>query len=87
MFSFLEDVENLTGLPFEILKDGFKMINYANKCIFIENYKNVVLLESDKVLLKIPKGIVNVEGKNLKLKQLNRSSLIVVGEVSLLKVE
>lgn len=87
MFGFLEEIENLTGLPFEILKNGFRVINYSNKCVYVENYKSIISFSKTEVSLKISKGIVLILGENLKIKKSNISSIFISGKISSLKVE
>ena len=87
MFGFLEEIENLTGLPFEVLKNGFRVINYSNKCVYVENYKNIISFSKTEVSLKISKGIVLIFGENLKIKKSNTSSIFISGKISSLKVE
>ena len=87
MFNFLDEIEGLTGLPFDLLKNGFKIYNYSNKCIYIENYKNILLISDSDVEIKMPKGMLKICGKNLKISKLNISSIMVKGEISFIKVE
>lgn len=87
MFNLLEDIENFTKLPFEMLKNGFRIINFCNKSVYVENYKAIVLFENEEVLIKLPKGLVSILGKNLKINKLNVSSIIINGEINLVKVE
>ena len=87
MFNFLDDIEKLTKLPFQILKDGFRIINYSNKCVYIENYKKILSFSKEEITIKISKGILTVSGKCLTISGLNISSIIIQGDITLLKVE
>ena len=87
MFGFLEDIENFTKLPFEILKNGFRVINFCNKSVYVENYKNILSFENKEVLIKLPKGLISITGKNWNINRLNTSSIIINGEINLVKVE
>ena len=87
MFGFLEDIEKLTSLPFELLKNGFRIINFCNKCVYVENFKNIVLFEPENISIKLPKGMLTILGKNLKLSKLNVSSIVINGEIESLKVD
>ena len=87
MFSLLEDIENFTKLPFNLLNNGFRVINFSNKSVYVENYKAIISFENEEVLIKLPKGILSIYGKNLKINKLNLSCIIINGEINLIKVE
>ncbi len=79
MFSFLDDIFAEIGLPFEIIKGGFRLINFCNKAIFIEGIKAILKVEESEIEIKLTKGIVKVSGEKLKIKKLNKDSITIVG--------
>ena len=79
MFSFFEEIFSLTGLPLEVLRDGFKVTNFANKAVFVEGIKSILKIEEFEIEIKLFKGIVKVSGEKLKVKKLNKDSIMIVG--------
>ena len=81
MFSFFEDIAKLTGLPFEILNNGFRLINFCNKSFYVEGFKSLLEFNNQIVSLKLTKGSVKLTGNNLKIKNLNKDTILVVGDI------
>jgi len=81
LFNFFEDISNLTGLPFDDLKKGFRVINLSNRAVYVEGYKGLIDTESGEMNIKLKKGVIKLTGKNLKIKNLNLETLLVVGEI------
>lgn len=86
MFSFFEEITKISGLPFQIFNDNFKLINFGNKAVYIENFKNIVSFESFEVVIKLSKGITKILGENLKIKNMNTNSIVIVGDIKNLEI-
>lgn len=81
MFSFFEDIAKITGLPFDILNSGFRLINFCNKSFYVEGFKTLIEFSSEVVSLKLTKGSVKIVGNNLKIKNLNKDTILIVGDI------
>lgn len=81
MFNFFEEISNLTGLPFDDLSKGFRVINISNRAVYVEGFTGLIDTESGEMNIKLKKGVIKLCGKNLKIKNLNLDSLLVVGEI------
>ena len=81
MFGFLEEVSNLSGLPFDIINKGFRVINLSNRAVYIEGFVALVEVEKTEINIKIKKGIVKILGEELKIKNMNLNTILVVGKV------
>ncbi len=86
MFSFFEEIAKLSGLPFEIFNNNFKLINFGNKVVYIENFKNIISFNSFDIEIKLSKGIAKINGDNLKIKNMNIDTIIIVGEIKSLEI-
>lgn len=86
MKDLFEDIGNLTGLPFEILQNGYKYINFAGKALYVEGFTSIILLESEQVMLKLKKGRLKVLGCGLLIKDLNFGQLMIKGNITLVEV-
>ncbi|NCB48697.1 MAG: hypothetical protein EOM55_03660 [Clostridia bacterium] len=86
LFNFFEDISNLTGLPFDYLTKGFRVINLSNRAVYVEGYKGLIDTESGEMNIKLKKGVIKLTGKNLKIKNLNIETLLVVGEIQTIEM-
>ena len=86
MFSFFEEIAKLSMVPYEVFNSNFKIINFGNKVIYIEQFKNIVTFEPTEITVKLARGIVKILGENLKIKNMNTSSIIISGNITSLEV-
>lgn len=86
MISFFDEISSMTGLPFEILNNGFRVINFCNKAIYIEGFQNILEFSPSVLNVKLKKGVVKLQGLGLKIKNLNQSAIVVSGEISNLEI-
>ena len=82
MYDFFEEIVNLSGLPFEIFNKGFRVINFSNKTVYIEGFVNVINFENTEILIKLKRGIVNILGSDLKIKNMNLETILIVGNIT-----
>ena len=81
MFKFFDEIALKTGLPFDILNKGFRLINFSNNAIYVEGFTNIVSFETNEIKIKLKKGIVKITGENLKIKNMNLQTIMVVGSI------
>lgn len=62
-------------------------ITWVGKTLCIQNYKKIVKYSPEKIVLKTHKELLNVVGKNLKIKTLDSGEIIVVGDISTLSYD
>ncbi len=86
MFSFIDDISRLTGLPFDDLSKGFRVINISNRAVYVEGYKGLIDAESGEMNIKLKKGVIKVTGRNLRIKNLNLETLLIIGEIQNLEM-
>ena len=81
MFGFLEDISNMSGLPLSVINGGFRVINLSNKAVYIEGFTGLIDVDSSEIGIKLKKGIIKLNGDNLKIKNMNTETLLVVGDI------
>ena len=86
MFSFLEEIAKKTGLPFDILNNGFRIVNFSNKSIYIEGFSNILIFEQNLIKIKLKKGIIEIEGENLKIENMDMQTIIIAGKILKLEI-
>ncbi len=60
-------------------------INILNNSIDINNFIDIVILESDKIILQIPSGYLKIVGNNLVIKKLLNNEILINGSLSFLE--
>ena len=86
MYDFFEEIINLSGLPLDIFNKGFRVVNLSNRTVFIEGFVNIVSFESTEIIIKLKRGIVKVQGENLKIKNMNLETILIVGSIINLEI-
>ncbi|MBR4003166.1 MAG: YabP/YqfC family sporulation protein [Clostridia bacterium] len=86
MYDFFEEIVNLSGLPLDIFNKGFRVVNLSNRTVFIEGFVNIVSFESTEIIIKLKRGIVKVQGENLKIKNMNLETILIVGSITNLEI-
>ena len=56
MFDFFDEIANRTGLPFDILNSGFRVINFSNKSVFIEGFVSIINFSEEEISIKLKKA-------------------------------
>ncbi|MBQ7307199.1 MAG: YabP/YqfC family sporulation protein [Clostridia bacterium] len=62
-------------------KNGFKYTNYNNEVLVIENIKNLIYCYKEEIVIKLKQGEIKIEGKNLKIKELGKTTICISGEI------
>lgn len=86
MYDFLDEIASKTGLPFDILNKGFRIINFSNKSIYIEGFTNIVSFENEEIVLKLKKGIIKIQGKDIKIKNMSLETIVIVGDILFVEI-
>lgn len=62
-------------------------VTWVGKTICIQNYKKIITYSPEKIVLKTHNELLNVVGKNLKIKTLDPGEIVVVGDISTLSYD
>jgi len=68
-------------LPKELIMDIPRLTMIGTKQLFLENYKGIVEYESNKIRIKIHKGIITLEGKDMFIKEITSEDIMVTGDI------
>lgn len=84
MFNFFNEIKDKFDDSLEKLND-YKVINISGKILYVEGQKGLITISENLINFKVYKGVVTVEGKNLKMKECTSNTLAISGEI--IKVE
>ena len=85
MFNFFDEIKGKLGKIDENFYNDFNIVNLSGKLLYIEGHKGLTILSSDMIALKVKKGRIVVEGRNLIMKELTENTILIEGYIS--KVE
>lgn len=69
----------------KFIKNNEFSINILENLININNFLDIIILESDKIVLKIPSGFLRITGNDLIIKKLLDSELLITGTIKSLE--
>ena len=61
---------------------SYRIINLGGKTLYVEGFKCVVTLGESEIILQLKKQVLNIVGRNLKVKYLDKTSCVINGEIS-----
>lgn len=64
----------------------FRFTIYENQ-IHIINYKKIISLEDDKIIIQGNQRIINIKGNNFKLEKLLNEELLCIGQVQRIELQ
>lgn len=67
------------------IKNNEFSINILNNLININNFIDITILESNKIVLEIPNGYLRIFGSNLIIKKLLDNEIVIIGTISSLE--
>lgn len=65
----------------EFLNNQELKITYFNNQVHVLNYKNILLLDEDKIILKKESGTITIKGSNLTLLKLLDEEILIQGQI------
>ena len=72
----------MTELPFDTAFSTFRYVNMGGGALYVQGHKGIVSFDAGKVVLRVPKARLEVQGNNLKIKQLSNDDIVISGEIA-----
>jgi sporulation protein YqfC len=76
----VERIADALELPKDILLNLSKVIVYGNRVVLVENFTSLCDYNSEYLILKLDKGQIKINGKNLVIKELSQKEINIYGE-------
>jgi len=87
MKGFINELSVVTGLPFNEIKNDFRVIWVGGNCVQVINYLKILIYTDTLLKLKIPKNQLNIEGYNFEIKELNKREILIKGIINKIELE
>ena len=84
MFNFFWEIKKELKLP--ELSGEYNIVNLSGKALYVEGHKGLLALSEEKIMFKVKGKIVVVLGKDLKIKEMTKEILSLVGEIEKIEV-
>ena len=81
MNNYINELIDICKLPFEEVAVDYKIIQLGSKAIYISNYLKIVEYGDSLVVLKVKNNLLEIKGDNLKIKQINKSEIVLKGNI------
>lgn len=80
-------INEILEMPAEIVSNAPKVSIIGFEEMVIENYKNIIEYEDFYIKINTYIGIINVNGLNLKLIQMNHDDMKIIGKIDSIDFE
>lgn len=87
MKEFINELSVVTGLPFNEIKNDFRVILVGSNCVQVINYLKILIYTDTLLKLKIPNNQLNIEGYNFEIKELNKSEILIKGIINKIELD
>ncbi|MDR0850525.1 MAG: YabP/YqfC family sporulation protein [Christensenellaceae bacterium] len=81
MKAFLEEITKLTGLDMSLLSDGYRIVNFNSKAMYVEGMQSILSFSQTQIMMKLKKGAIKIAGEKLVIKELMHGSALITGNI------
>ena len=82
MVGFLEEISKVSGIDIGVMAGCARVLYIGGKVVLVEGKTKLVEMTDEVVKIKLKKGMAVVTGKDLRLRNLNMESVMIVGDIS-----
>ena len=80
--NFLDEFAEKLGFERKLISSGFKIFCFSFDNILIEGHKGILIFSAEEMRFRIKGGTVGIVGGDLSLKNFNKHSAIVMGNIA-----
>ena len=81
MNNYIRELVEICKLPFNEVINDYKIIQLGSKVIYVSNFIKIVDYSSERIVLKVKNNLIEIKGIDLKIKQLNKSEILLKGSI------
>lgn len=81
MDSVFTELARYMSVPFDEILD-YRYYVISNNVVNVSGYKKLLSYSLDSVMLGVKKNVLCIEGSNLKIKELDKSNIVVTGKIN-----
>ena len=81
MINYVSEMAEELGISINDTKNYITFSSIGGKILVINNYLKIITYSTSKVVLKAKDNVLNIEGENIVIKELNKNSICLVGNI------
>lgn len=81
MDNYIEEIINVTKLPFNEISKDIKVIMVSNKVLYIANFIKILDYSKERLVLKIHKNTLEISGIDMSISLINKREIIIKGQI------
>jgi len=85
IFNYFGELKKQFNLP-ETVLNSYNIVNISGHFVYVEGHLGLLTLSTEKISFKIKKGIVEVKGNEMFLKELTENTLAIQGKIYKIEV-
>lgn len=85
IFNYFGELKKQFNLP-ETVLNSYNIVNIGGHFVYVEGHLGLLTLSTEKISFKIKKGIVEVKGNEMFLKELTENTLAIQGKIYKIEV-
>lgn len=66
---------------------NYRILNLGGKSVYVEGIKSVVSFGENEMLFQLKKSLLKIQGQALKVKYLDKTTSVIVGDIKRVEVE
>ncbi len=82
MINYITEIAEVTALPLSEIKSMTSYSVVGGVIANVNNYNKILLYSSNKILLKVKDNELNIDGKDLTIKQMTKNDITIMGQIS-----
>ena len=87
MFSLINEVTSAFSIKEMKNSAQYKIINLGGKCLYVQGYKSIEKFSNTAMTLKVKNAVIFIKGENFSVKELDTSSIYILGNIKSVEVE
>lgn len=88
MFSFIDDFLNNLDATTKTATNykSFKYVNFNNEIFYLQNFKDIISLGDEEIIVKLFSGEISINGANLKIDEISDKFICIKGKITKIEV-
>lgn len=66
---------------------NYRILNLGGKSVYVEGIKSVVSFGENEMLFQLKKSLLKIQGQALKVKYLDKTTSVIIGDIKRVEVE
>ena len=89
MFGFINEFLNDLNVKTKsaVKNNSFKYVNFNGEVFYFQNFKNIITISSEEIILKLNSGEASICGENLIINEISHKFICLTGKITKVEVK